>query len=180
MTLCTHGWVEAKYLCHTSDADWREVACFNFCAQEYELLSWLFGVKDHVDFEVLAPERGLPSDASSRVRREAKQKSYAGGHSWVTWKELKDVDWQEGYLVIEESPYEGHEEYWKEELERSAKEPEREDGKTWLEKGTVYYQYKFTRRHTIDRIGTVILDVMEAIAKTCGDENVRFVAWFDD
>ncbi|HLK56486.1 MAG TPA: hypothetical protein VKU00_07975 [Chthonomonadaceae bacterium] len=46
--------------------------------------------------------------------------------------------------------------------------------------GTPYRLERMTRRDTIDRALSATFDLMEVLAKYCGDENVRLVVWFDD
>lgn len=67
--------------------------------RNYDAFGCLFGVRNYADFRPLAADRGLPADASETVRAEldklAQWPEQAYGTTWITWAELKAVDWDE-------------------------------------------------------------------------------------
>ena len=62
--------------------------------QNYALFGSLFGVRNPTTFAPVAEGRFLPDDASERIRRETDDEGYLD-HTWITWEELKAIDWDE-------------------------------------------------------------------------------------
>ena len=96
------GWVEVRPLLSDPassrpDKNWSAVidAGGGLLFGNYHAYGCLFGVANS-DFEPLAPGRGIPEDASERVRQDlAAWDTDAFSPSWVTWAEIKAMDWEE-------------------------------------------------------------------------------------
>jgi hypothetical protein len=69
--------------------------------RNYDAFGCLFGVRNYANFRPLAACRGLPADASATVSaRFAQLAEWYGedgfhGTTWITWAEVKAVDWDE-------------------------------------------------------------------------------------
>ncbi|WP_406278676.1 hypothetical protein OHT93_37680 [Streptomyces sp. NBC_00191] len=64
----------------------------------YDTLACHFGVRNYLGFQPLAEDRGLPQDASDRLRTEFAAPggpTAACGASWITWAQLASANWQE-------------------------------------------------------------------------------------
>ena len=92
-----HGWVETEY-----DGIWDAVINVgHLLEQDYHSFSSLFGVRDRSKFSPVAPHRGLPYDSSETVKEEGGTPPDGSNpwlyhsHMWITWAELKAVDWDE-------------------------------------------------------------------------------------
>ncbi|MFC9080369.1 hypothetical protein ACFTY7_25915 [Streptomyces sp. NPDC057062] len=62
---------------------------------DYTAFGLLFGARNYVGFQPLAPGRGLPVDLSSRMRSQLGSWVASGemdSASWVTWAELDSLD----------------------------------------------------------------------------------------
>lgn len=175
----------------TDDGDeWRQVASFppfvNGYAPAYECL---FGGVDAVGFEAVAPVRGLPDDASDRVRERHTALDAAFGESHATLAELRSASWGG---EADEGPF-----YWKvdeggkyrrfqrtEEL--SADELATLDAGervTWMDWDGRYELVRapFTRKMALQRGGWwwVVTDMLERLVThdVYAPEEVRVVGW---
>lgn len=69
--------------------------------RDYDAFGCLFGVRNYANFRPLAAYRGLPADASAAATaRFAQLTEWYGedgfhGTTWITWAEVKAVDWDE-------------------------------------------------------------------------------------
>jgi hypothetical protein len=69
----------------------------------YDMFGCLFGVKNYANFRPIAPDRGIPEDASDKVKsRVAERLAWAESDSvdfhsatWISWAEIKAIDWRE-------------------------------------------------------------------------------------
>jgi hypothetical protein len=64
----------------------------------YDALACLFGVRNTFGFRPLSEGRGIPADASDRLRGEFATHGGSGdfhGTTWISWAELASADWQE-------------------------------------------------------------------------------------
>src|ERR1051326_2445570 len=94
------GWVEIKGW--GEDAKWIGILqIWRLLDRNYGAFSSLFGIRDRVGFRPIAPWRGLPADISDEARKDyekgttdSKESSYRG-ESWITWSEIKNIDWEE-------------------------------------------------------------------------------------
>ncbi len=123
-----HGWVEVY---SPFIEIWSGVINLGSLVSDrnYELFSWLFGVRRRPDIHVrwelapIAAERGLPADASVEARAdyEADIAAYPNechGCTWITWSEIQSINWEEpieGRIIesrLGDPPYYGTQ-YWK-------------------------------------------------------------------
>src|SRR5262249_41232552 len=95
------GWVEVK-LYHPGPPRHDDEWCWAAVVDRHVLLGAhdalaesLFGPRTGGLFPPLAPQRGLPTPASSTVKREFAAEREALSPSWVSWAELKAVKWAE-------------------------------------------------------------------------------------
>jgi hypothetical protein len=118
----------------------------------------------------VAPDRGVPADASHTVQAEIEAlggwKGTAEAHSftWLTWREIESIDWGEGpkRLGLTALPSAIAAPVPDQNLAQNAHaSPTRretlEDSPTWL----------------------LIFDLMRRLAADFGAERVRIVVWFD-
>ncbi|WP_046494036.1 hypothetical protein [Streptomyces odonnellii] len=80
------------------DAVWRVAIDLVFLntGNAYDALACLFGVRNSFGFRPLTEGRGLPEDASDRLRSEFTAwggPESAHGTTWITWAELTAADW---------------------------------------------------------------------------------------
>ncbi|MER5639531.1 hypothetical protein ABT095_21550 [Kitasatospora sp. NPDC002227] len=171
--------------------------------RDYDAFGCLFGVRNYANFRPLAAGRGRPADASDAVRAEldrlAQWPESVSGTSWITWAELKAVDWTE---LTEKDDSRIHEyrrtadglEYvgksaWSREFAEvsgidrrvSEQEPTWPEGSEWRSGDRVYRSTRISRRDAVEENGEwqPVWTVMETLAALHGDENVRLVVWFD-
>ncbi|MFJ6634737.1 hypothetical protein ACIQMR_25590 [Streptomyces sp. NPDC091376] len=172
--------------------------------RNYDAFGCLFGVRNYANFRPLAADRGLPADASKAVRAEldklAQWPDQAYGTTWITWAELKAVDWDEPA----EKPDSRLHQYrqtadglrltgkasWSPRFAQAVglSEPgpdhvqEWPEGSEWLIGDTLYRSVKLHRRAAVPDDGEwkPVWTVMEALASQHGDDNVRLVVWFDN
>src|SRR5579862_3951621 len=95
-----YGWVEVRSL-YVEEPLWMAVLqIWPLLERNYLMFGSLFGVRNLAGFRPVAPERGIPADASTEVKQEftADQAEYpAQSHwpSWISWQEIKAIDWEE-------------------------------------------------------------------------------------
>src|SRR3954454_12601372 len=98
-----HGWVEVRDAAVDVEIDeilWFAVIEVAFLLhRNYTAFGSLFGVRNHTDFAPVASGRGLPEHVSPVVQAEATRWDDYHSHTWVSWAELKAVDWEERALA---------------------------------------------------------------------------------
>jgi len=182
-----HGWVEVK------EVDiWRAVINIRgIIWRNYDMFGCLFGVRNYAGFRPIAPNRGIPEDASYRTKDDY-DKWGLDAHSatWITWKEIKEIDWEEEaenedarihvYKVNEDGSMEFLLKFsWSSEL--TDEEYNILHKKKELRKGDKLYRIeKIKRKDALSRDWEILFELMEVLAKHYGDENVRLVVWFDN
>ncbi|MFI1396386.1 hypothetical protein [Streptomyces sp. NPDC020681] len=172
--------------------------------RNYDAFGCLFGVRNFANFRPLAAERGRPVDASEEVRAEldrlAPWPDQAYGTTWITWAELKAVDWDEPA----ERPDSRIHEYrqspdglrfvgksgWDPRFAQALNSPRQPsdprptwpEGTEWLIGDTLYRSETLRRRDAVREDGEwkPVWDAMETLAAQHGDDHVRLVVWFDD
>ncbi|MEU7895915.1 hypothetical protein AB0B45_24055 [Nonomuraea sp. NPDC049152] len=170
-------------------------------------LSWecLFGYPSAEDIVPLFGQRGLPPDATSRLRSDAEDPTIGHSHSYATWAELAAVDWDEPCME-DGRPARLHLErlrrrpdgtlehdgfVWRPEgIEDAAADlfgVDGEDLRTWPEgaevelDGYVYRRVIFTRRQLVFEDSgkwEPVFSVMRILAGLHGEDNVRLVVYF--
>ncbi|MFE1963245.1 hypothetical protein [Streptomyces sp. NPDC059479] len=183
------------------DSVWRAAIDLFFLNidKDYDAFGCLFGVRNYANFRPLAADRGLPADASETVRAELDRFAH---HSttWITWAELKEVDWDEPAEKADSRLHEYRQTAhglrlvgkaaWSPRFAEAVGLPEQArgqaqewpEGSEWLIGDTLYRSVKICRRDAVPETGgwKPVWTVMEALASRHGDENVRLVVWFDD
>lgn len=94
-----HGWIETRDI---DDEKWIAVTplFFPLANRNYGIFANLFGVRNGGGLKPVAAERGLPEDCSVEVKAdftkvfEAFPKEIFGA-TWITWGEIKAIDWEE-------------------------------------------------------------------------------------
>ena len=131
-------------------------------ARDYSAFGALFGVRNS-NFAPVAARRGLPEDVSDFVRQDAAWKG-SHDHTWITWQELREIDWSESAVDTCVHKY------------------QRSENGEWVRVGGFRSGVeRVTRREALVDTGfDLVFEMMEAMAKRYGDACVRLVVWFDD
>ncbi|MFE2111604.1 hypothetical protein ACFXAF_37880 [Kitasatospora sp. NPDC059463] len=171
--------------------------------RDYDAFGCLFGVRNYANFRPLAASRGLPADVSATVRARLGQLAEWQGedavHSttWITWAEVKAVDWNEPAVKPDSRLHQYHrtpdglrmtgKSAWSPAfaeavgLERGEIR-EWPEGSEWLVGDTLYRSATIRRGDAVTETGEwqPVWKAMRALAAQHGDDNVRLVVWFDD
>ncbi|MFJ8007365.1 hypothetical protein [Streptomyces fagopyri] len=186
------------------DSVWRAAIDLFFLniTRNYDAFGCLFGVRNYANFPPLAADRGLPADASETVRVELDQLAewpdQAYGTTWITWTEIKEVDWGEPTASADSRLHQYRRTpdglrltgkfAWSSRFAQTVGLPaqvpgevqEWPEGSEWLIGDTLYRSEKLRRRDAVPETGEwkPVWTVMEALASQHGDDNVRLVVWF--
>lgn len=88
MTTFMSGWVEARSTQHAY-AGWVPVVDIDiFASGQQSRMSQLFMELPGASHPPIVPQRGLPADTSTLVRREAQASDTKWGETWCAWAEL--------------------------------------------------------------------------------------------
>jgi hypothetical protein len=95
------GWIEVNPF--PENGVWSGVIALRrgaFSERAYELWGYLIGIWRRKHFTPLAPQRGMPEDASPSVKQEyeAAMALIPGEYhslTWITWAEIQRVNWDE-------------------------------------------------------------------------------------
>ncbi|WP_203183589.1 hypothetical protein [Streptomyces pratensis] len=171
--------------------------------RNYDAFGCLFGVRNYANFRPMAAGRGLPADASATVgARFAQLAEWCGesglhGTTWITWAEVKTVDWDEPaekpdsrlhqYRQTSKGLRMTGKSSWSPAfaeavgLERG-EEREWPEGSEWLIGDTLYRSVTLRRRDAVTEPGEwqPVWAAMKTLGARHGDDNVRLVVWFDD
>ena len=112
----------------------------------------LFGVRNPNHFVPVAANRGVPHDASRIGQHANENPEWFHSHTWVTWRELRQVNWQES-------------------VERRKDENSQEP--TFSAKSE-----RITRAEAVGDTFDLVFDLMKRLAQSFGDDSVRLVVWF--
>lgn len=165
--------------------------------RNYKMFASLFDVRNgSYDFQSVAAHRGLPDDCAQETRnKHAYEAKNVGIHStsWITWKELEAIDWDE-HLANSENiechfQYQGRDYtswHYLAEMERLGQLTKSEidlllRGEDLPKDGKLYRYFKLRRRDARDVSPhwRILFDVMQAMASSF-PERVRLVVWFDN
>ncbi len=144
------GWVEVRHA--DVDVFMNEVFWFavidlvGLVSRNYSMFGSLFGVRNHADFQPIAAGRGLPPDPSPAVRAEAMNSSDFHSHTWVSWRELKAVDWDESALAGMAFGYRRGQEQHSLGIYLPLDDLRRREGESWVEDDMLFRVDKITRR----------------------------------
>ncbi|WP_126638171.1 hypothetical protein [Embleya hyalina] len=171
--------------------------------RDYDAFGCLFGVRNYANFRPLAAGRGLPTDASAAVSARFGQltgwygEDGVHGTTWITWAEVKAVDWDERAVGPDRRLHEyrrtanglrltGKSSWSRAFAEavglRRGEDREWPEGSEWLVGDTLYRSVTLRRKDAITETGEwqPVWKAMETLATPYGDDNVRLVVWFDD
>jgi hypothetical protein len=179
------GWIEARDA--KLDAPFNEVKWCGVVKVDFLLhrntnaFGCLFGVGNPSHFVPVAVERGLPPDQSEEVEADAKEQEWCFGHSWVTWWELKQVDWDESVIDAFVRRYKKNEKgEWVSDggfIPDTA--TDHTEGNTWDDGEYLNKVEHLSRADAVKETFDLVFGLMERMAKDFGDESVRLVVWFD-
>ncbi|MBC9715688.1 hypothetical protein H9Y04_24385 [Streptomyces sp. TRM66268-LWL] len=153
----------------------------------------------------VAPDRGLPADASAETRAAfAAWGDAAFGSTWLGWDEARAIDWDEPALprATGIARYRRHADGSLELLHRNdwsrgfarvsgvdtrTVDPVRvgelwDEGTEWATGATVFRAERARRRYAVpaDGMWAPVWTVMRALGGVHGDLRVRLVIWFDE
>jgi hypothetical protein len=191
-----HGWVEIKM---PWSEHWYEIIRVGLLLnRSYDIFGCLFGVRNYANFAPIAAHRGIPVDASEVVKQEAGNE-YDHSHSWITWAEIKQIDWEEpaelpdsrihrygrdeqGNLVLESKAS------WDRDFAAQVGYSIAEgvsgtrtwpEGQEWEINGKIYRSERMKRGDVLGSDWRTLFKMMEALAEQYGDDHVRLIVWFD-
>lgn len=172
--------------------------------RNYDAFGCLFGVRNYANFRPVAAGRGFPADASATVSaRFVQLTEWYGedgfhGTTWLTWAEVKAVDWDEpaekpdrrlhqyrqtpsGLRMTGKASWSGAAFAEAAGLE-AGEVREWPEGSEWLVGDTLYRSVTICRRDAVTETGEwqPVWEAMKELAELHGDDNVRLVVWFDD
>lgn len=193
-----HGYVEVDKRHYDDEDSWWKPAgnLFPFVGRSYDSFGCLFGVRNYAGFEPVADGRGVPSNLSREVKEDYQSwGSDAHSASYLTFSEIKDIDWQETatrederYSILDENkeptgtkfslgPASGWNEIVKENkdaIENGEPVPN-ESGEKYIQKR------QLTREEAISGAWDWLLhEYMGLLADRFDNESVRLVVWFDN
>ena len=91
-----YGWVEIH---NEGDEDWDGVIkASHLTYRDYNVFGTLFGIRKDIDkahVKSIAERRGLPENLSYDLGEELKKWQDIVAPSWISWQELKTVQWNE-------------------------------------------------------------------------------------
>ncbi len=185
------GWVAIVNLHHLID---------NSTSLSYGPLFGLHAyVKEPWAFTPLADNRGLPDDVSEDMRRtvqDAQADDPGGGvlsPSWLTWSELKGIDWEEESTERYPICYQRLPDESERRVGLASRPGEAEPallaafanpeaqviGQQWeTPEGTIYRIEHPRRRDTVSQNWWLAFALMEQLATQFGDDGVRAVVFF--
>jgi len=185
-----HGWVEVS---EYEGAGWDGIVNVeplltghpDICV--FESLFWpgLAGV----GFSTIAPDRGIPRDASRRIKLALATDDYIEivRPTWILWREIQEMDWEQiswdpepgrppHYYSLDaegrptdEGPVAGVDQVW-----------ERGQPDTFELDGKLFRYQRMTRRRAFQRSWgwLTLLEMMRALAERFGPNRVRLVVYF--
>ena len=206
------GWVEVRpdYYDATSDIEivrqWLGIVYAGILLdRNYDAFGCLFGVQNYANFIPVAAARGIPDNASTALKADFAAYDEAFGASWITWAELKALDWTEDAARADsrihryERDAQGHlvyvgksawassfaEQVFADRLEESVRAALLRPGsltfpvgQKWEIDGKVYRSEKLQRQDVLGDDWPMLFKLMETLANRYGDDGVRLVVWF--
>lgn len=187
------GWIEAN-LPYPGTQGWQPVVdlFWLYDTRDYDAFGCFFGIRNYAHFRPIAEGRGLPHDVSEKVKQEAeKYGDDVFGHTWISWNDIKQIDWEEKSAHIDERvhKYMRNEQgrfylqskaAWEKEFaERVGYSQCLEDQEQEWDLGDIVYRREYMKRRDVKSSWEVVFTVLEHLASRYGDENVRLVVWFD-
>ena len=185
------GWVEVR---EGSGQRWQCIVdlepLFPECpdSRVYESLFWPHA--DGLGFKTAAPGRGVPIDTSELVRADHSGEWFSELVlvSWISWREIQDLDWEEisTYPESDEQPHV----YWRDadgQLHYEGAAPggypqwwHPDDPETFEADGKVLRYEHISRRRAFERSWgwPTLLKMLSTLGERYGADNVRVVVYF--
>jgi hypothetical protein len=201
-----HAVVEVRLPWMEEEAVWSDILNASLLLdREYDAFGCLFGFVNHAHFAPIADGRGLPDDASERVRADAAEYAALDPEtgfampSWVTWAELERVDWDELALHPDSRVHEyvrderGEWVYetkatWsarfaavvEQDIEASlfGPYPVWPEGAEWEGDGRLFRAERLRRRDALGEGWWSLFAIMRELARRFTADGVRLVVWF--
>lgn len=187
------GWVEVRQpyqgITPPPPEKWQGVIkADNVADRSYDMFGCLFGVGNYANFIPVVELRGLPDTISDEAGDDfLRWETFA--QSWITWREIKEIDWdqdavdgkphryeraEDGKLVIRDKSVPNP-------VDKAAGHSGDVEGDTWERGGFVYKVERISRREVLDSRPDwqLLFDLMARLAAEYGDDGVRLVVWFD-
>jgi hypothetical protein len=109
------GWIEANVpprADYPGDpyAGWTPVIRITHRVERnYGMFGSLFGVRNDYRFRPIASDRGQPTDLSAELEEwgEIPGPPYGWTPTWITWGEIRAIDWEEPGDLLPEDPHAG-------------------------------------------------------------------------
>jgi hypothetical protein len=191
-----NGWVEFRL----ADSWYAAIRPGSIVGRDYDAFGCLFGVRNFAHFRPIAPDRGIPADASLMVQHEFKEgERYWHNPTWISWREVREIDIDEpaeqadsrihwytrdanGALVFagkaawvrDFAEHVGHSII--EGVFGTRTWPE---GREWEINGKIYRAERLTRGDALGGAWETLFRLMDVLADAYGADNVRLVVWFD-
>jgi hypothetical protein len=154
--------------------------------RNYDLFGFLFGVRNYAGFDPVIGIRPLPNNLSYSTEREIETWSYdAHSHTWISYEELKAIDWDQEAEEFDERIHEFKDgEYFGKCSYTSVLD--REDykklrnGEEITKEGITYKQGKVNAKDIRCEEWNILEDLVDVLAEHYGKENVRLIFWFDN
>jgi hypothetical protein len=187
-----YGWVEAK-LPFYEEGGWKPVIdlFWLYDVRDYDSFGCFFGVTNYAKFRPIAPGRGLPADISPEVKQDVEHfGDDAFGHTWITWDEIKQIDWDEESVHVDERVHEygrnkqgelvftGKASWSREFAERVGYDKCIDDQEQEWDLGEVVYRRERMKRKEIKANWEGLFHFLETLAARYGNDHVRLVVWF--
>jgi hypothetical protein len=158
----------------------------------------LFGVRNYANFKPIVPERGIPDDSTDQIKTDfARAAEDSFSPTWVTWSEIKAIDWEEEtdvepyrvltYVTLKNGSRQRvrstYRRSWlaqKLSLSEEALDASWKNGQTWEIDGESYEAIKtIKRKDTLSAGWQMLFKLMETLAEQYGGDGVRLIVWFD-
>jgi hypothetical protein len=174
------GWIEIKEY-----DSWHAAVDIGILGhRNYTIFGALFGVRCDL-FPAIAPDRGIPADASATINQSLSEsigEDGKHGHTWVLWSEIIAADLQElgnGLFLYDRhpNPVTGQNQ---ERVLTIAYDAQLVD-RCWQEEDHCYWTVQPKRGEVMndDPDWQTIFKISAALADRFGADQVRWVVWFE-
>ncbi len=86
-----YGWVEVNTWPKVEF--WEPIINCDFLRRNYNMFAYLFGVRNYMNINPIAKERGLPENVSEEYADRFKDNPDIHSTSWISLEELNKIDW---------------------------------------------------------------------------------------
>jgi hypothetical protein len=198
------GWIEIATEVTPHVFVWSAVVSVGLLLdRDYDAFGCLFGVTNHAHFQPIAPNRGIPADASEMIQHEIDRLADVPDAclwpTWIVWSEIQAIDWDEetrypdsrlhryrrdpnGQLIYETKAA------WSADLAQLTGSSFTEvitqpfiwrEGQEWQTDTHVFRAEKLRRRDIRTDNWETSFKIMEVLARRFGEHHVRLVVWFN-